>query len=247
MTSKDKCVSIIGIHLIGILERNKGCPLCRLIEEAERKGIESFLYENVNDGIIRKKIRKTLGFCPYHSWLLFETAMRPEISGQLGVAILYEDLIETYVDLLEKDDEVDLDNINKKKCLICKTVEETEKTYIDEFVRCYKTSEEFRKLYESSKAVLCRRHLLKVLKRIDDEKLRARLLRQQILKLNNIKRRLRSFINKHDYRNEEPITKEEFQALSEAIESLEGGYNSISLCHPEKKKGTLFKSILRRK
>ena len=240
MKKGDECSSITGIHLQEALELG-GCPICRLIENAENEEIKSFLYEYVNDAMVRDKVRKRLGFCPFHSWLLFRTALRPEISGQMGVAILYEDLIKTYAELLEERNLKNLANINKEECLICKVAKETETTYLELFARCYETSERFRKLYGSSKAILCRRHLLKVLEIIKDEKVKAMLIKQQTLKLKDIERRLRSFIDKHDYRNEEPITKEELRAISEAVESLSGGYNSVMLCQREGEKGALSK------
>ncbi len=240
MKKGDECSSITGIHLQEALELG-GCPICRLVENAENEEIKSFLYEYVNDSMVRDKIRRRLGFCPFHSWLLFRTALKPEISGQLGIAILYEDLIKTYAELLEEGDMKNLVNVNKEECLICKVAKETETTYLELFARCYETSERFRRLYESSKAILCRRHLLKVLEIIKDEKVKVMLIKQQTLKLKDIGRRLRSFIDKHDYRNKELITKEELRAISEAVETLSGGYNSMTLCQREGEKKVVSK------
>ena len=236
----DICSSITGFRLQEAL-RLGGCPICKLVEITEKEEIKHFLYEYVNDAMVRDKVRKRLGFCPFHSWLLFRTALKPEISGQLGVAILYEDLVKTYAELLEKEDIGNLIGIDKEECLVCKIAKETEMTYLEMFARCYETSERFRRLYESSEAILCKRHLLKVLEMIKDKEFKAMLIKQQILKLRDIERRLRSFIDKHDYRNKEPISKEELQAIPEAIESLSGGYNSMILCQHEEEKGVLSK------
>jgi hypothetical protein len=68
-----------------------GCPLCRLRHDSERRYLFGFLWENVNDGAIRKHLVRALGFCPDHAWQLQEIEQTRWNDG-LGTAIVYEDL-----------------------------------------------------------------------------------------------------------------------------------------------------------
>lgn len=77
--------------------------------------------------------------------------------------------------------------------------------------------------------MLCRKHLASVMERLSRDK-RTELIEHEKRKLENIKKRLTSLINKHDYRNKEPVTREEQQALPEAIEALRGREVSTNLC-----------------
>lgn len=69
-----------------------GCPVCRASVRAAAKYLESFLWENVNDFGVRDVLRKDHGFCREHSLALLQVAAAR--SEALGVAILYEDLLE---------------------------------------------------------------------------------------------------------------------------------------------------------
>ncbi|MFQ5596301.1 MAG: DUF6062 family protein [Anaerolineae bacterium] len=86
--------------------REAGCPLCRLRRDSERRYLFGFLWENVNDGSIRKHLVQALGFCPDHAWQLQEIEQTRWSDG-LGTAIVYEDLtnralkaLQTYRDTL---------------------------------------------------------------------------------------------------------------------------------------------------
>jgi len=66
------------------------CALCSLIDRKIQFYLEHLLYESVNDSGFRKKWRKSCGFCHHHSWLLADK------KDALGIAILYQDLIDFY-------------------------------------------------------------------------------------------------------------------------------------------------------
>src|SRR6185369_9135712 len=71
------------------------CPLCVLLERAERKAVDMFLYDQVNDISRRDALRASRGLCLNHS------AMLSEGRSALGVAILSRDILRTMTAELE--------------------------------------------------------------------------------------------------------------------------------------------------
>ncbi|NOY54934.1 MAG: hypothetical protein GXP34_03010 [Actinobacteria bacterium] len=69
-----------------------GCPVCRGSVGAAARYLESLLWENVNDAEVREGLRRDHGFCREHSLALLQVAAAR--SEALGVAILYEDLLD---------------------------------------------------------------------------------------------------------------------------------------------------------
>ncbi|MGE5587129.1 MAG: DUF6062 family protein [Clostridia bacterium] len=72
-----------------------GCPICRLVNDAVARYLETFLYENVNDPGMRVDLRRSNGFCPDHAGLLREHG------DPLGHAIIYGDLVDHVLESLE--------------------------------------------------------------------------------------------------------------------------------------------------
>lgn len=71
--------------------KQPGCPICRLGVDAASRTVDAFLWENVNDPVVRKPINDAYGFCPEHTRLLVAVEMAS--SGPvLGVNIIYEQL-----------------------------------------------------------------------------------------------------------------------------------------------------------
>ncbi len=71
--------------------KQPGCPVCRLGIEAAAHSVDSFLWENVNDPVVRQPIIDAYGFCPEHTRLL--VAIEMASSGPvLGVNMIYEQL-----------------------------------------------------------------------------------------------------------------------------------------------------------
>ena len=71
------------------------CPLCVLLERAERKAVDMFLYDQVNDISRRDALRASRGLCLSHS------AMLAEGRSALGVAILSRDILRAMTAELE--------------------------------------------------------------------------------------------------------------------------------------------------
>ncbi|HEU5098625.1 MAG TPA: DUF6062 family protein [Roseiflexaceae bacterium] len=71
------------------------CPLCVLLERAERKAVDLFLYDQVNDISRRDALRASRGLCFQH------TSMLAEGRSALGVAIISRDILRTMTAELE--------------------------------------------------------------------------------------------------------------------------------------------------
>ncbi len=66
-----------------------GCPLCRLVQSAVERSLSHLFYESVTDPSVRHRLRRSLGFCKQHAWLLVDA----RIGDALGMAIIYHDLL----------------------------------------------------------------------------------------------------------------------------------------------------------
>jgi hypothetical protein len=75
--------------------RRAACPLCVLLERAERKAVDLFLYDQVNDISRRDALRASRGLCPIH------TSMLAEGRSALGVAIISRDIMRAMAAELE--------------------------------------------------------------------------------------------------------------------------------------------------
>ncbi|MBP1912733.1 DUF6062 family protein [Thermococcus stetteri] len=207
-------MDLIGVYLQEAIDQ--GCPVCRILRSYEESQIDTILYEHVNDPEVRKKFRESLGLCTYHAWMTLKKAYSEPLLGPLGVAIIYEDVLSKYIDSLE-DGKIP----KEEECFLCKLVREKERDTIEGFAE---RMDELLLLYENSEAVLCRRHyemLLSEVSKRDEEKANA-LKEIQVKKLKRLQERLKSFVDKFDYRSQEEPTKEEVSSLPLAIEALKG-------------------------
>ena len=82
-----------ALTLLHLKDRMKesGCPICHMAHDAAEQSIASFLWENVNDPVVRQSIFASYGFCPKHAQLLVAKELL-ESATVLGVNILYEHL-----------------------------------------------------------------------------------------------------------------------------------------------------------
>ncbi len=72
------------------------CPICVLVERAERKEVDMFLYDQVNDISRRDALRASRGLCEYHTSLLAEGR------SALGIAIVSRDVLRAMTNELEQ-------------------------------------------------------------------------------------------------------------------------------------------------
>jgi hypothetical protein len=75
--------------------RQGACPLCVLLERTERKAVDLFLYDQVNDISRRDALRASRGLCLVH------TSMLAEGRSALGVAIISRDVLRAMTAELE--------------------------------------------------------------------------------------------------------------------------------------------------
>lgn len=68
-----------------------GCPICRLREEAERRYVQTLLYEYVNDGETRLGFMRSQGLCAHHAWFV-QANEQLLFNDGLKTAIIYESL-----------------------------------------------------------------------------------------------------------------------------------------------------------
>lgn len=79
-----------------------GCPVCRLVAETTRRGLEALLYENVNDPGTHRVLLASRGYCTEHTWALVPAS--EAVHSRIGVAILFERLL---ADLLRQRERVE--------------------------------------------------------------------------------------------------------------------------------------------
>lgn len=75
--------------------REAACPLCVLVERIERRAVDLFLYDQVNDIPRREALRASRGLCVPH------TAMLAQGRSALGVAIVSRDILRAMTAELE--------------------------------------------------------------------------------------------------------------------------------------------------
>lgn len=64
-----------------------GCPICTMALDTVDRYLDATIYENVNDGELRRSVVQARGFCNDHSWRLREAR------AGFGVALLYRDVL----------------------------------------------------------------------------------------------------------------------------------------------------------
>lgn len=229
---------MVGMDLIGIYLREAveggGCPVCRLLEKFEEDEIGTILYEHVNDPTVREEFKKSLGLCPYHAWRLFETASSNPLYGGLGVAIIYEHMLRTYL-----EETKNWKPVREGKCHLCALVEEKEELTIKALAE---RMEELLPVYRESEAVLCKRHyelLMAELEKVEPS-MAEELGRVQREKLERLRNLLERFIENSDYRSERGPSREEGLAIRRSIEALKGrplAINIVKFGQTQRKKG----------
>jgi len=211
--SRGESKDIIYVSLVQAIQRG-GCPICRLVSEAEEHSLRSLLYEHVNDPHMRKKIVESMGFCPYHFWMLVDLALEdPALGGGLGPAIILEDLISRYLNGYRNP---------TSECFLCKQRREFDEIYTKSFAEKIKQTDLLDRYRDSRRSVLCRKHFNAVMDALANEEWRKRLEDVQCSKLAELLELLKRYIDKHDYRCREPITREEGEAWIRAVEFFAG-------------------------
>jgi hypothetical protein len=223
-------MDMIGIHLRDAIEKG-GCPVCRLIEEFEESEIGTILYEHVNDPSLREEFKKSLGLCPYHAWKLLSIAYSNPLYGGLGVAIIYEHMLRTYIEGTQRGE-----TPQESECYLCRLAQEKESLTIDSLAD---RMAELLPVYEKSEGIFCKRHYEMLQERLgkSSPEVSRELEEIHMRKLNELKKLLNDFIEKFDYRSQESPSDEEALAVRRSIEALKGRPLAINMLKPKKKAG----------
>jgi hypothetical protein len=190
--------------------KERGCPLCFLLEMFTERYIDNLLYENVNDTNLRTKLVTSGGFCKEHSKKILRFGYK---GYALGISILYKDLADAYIRDLNRGTLTP-----NRSCIICEVTKNLEDRLIEELLKDIKEYE-FYQAYRNSSG-LCMTHLSKVLSLSKDKETKDIFLEISALKLKEISDQLAEFIRKQDYRFREETIGVEGDSWIRAIEML---------------------------
>jgi hypothetical protein len=232
-----------GLAVLQHAMRQPGCPLCRLQREAEARYLENLLWENVNDPATREQWAAGLGFCARHAWQLQRLEARRYGDG-LGNAILYEDLLQRVIPVLEamaREPAMDPLPLHRRlahalrlprsgdpegipglegraRCRVCRLGEETARAYAEWLVEGLEDAE-VRARYAASDG-LCLPHLRMALicARARAPHALADLAGDAARRLQRLLGALREYIRKHDWNyRHEPMSPEERRSWIRAV------------------------------
>jgi hypothetical protein len=213
--------------------RGEGCPVCCEIERTEKHYLEGMLYEYVLDAGVRKKLHYQHGLCTRHARLALAAEVTLGSDG-LHLATMFETVIEENLKLFENQakllEEIAAEKNKRKKkksihsikaarCFVCDFVEEAEQIAVHGFLY-FSNDEELIEAYDSSKAILCFKHIEMLVK----EKVNTRIIKTTLEKLDKMKEGLVNFIKKHDYQSTHDYSEDELRSYIKTVEFFSGKY-----------------------
>ena len=220
-------------ELLGAMQQG-ACPVCVIVTRAERKAVDHFLYDQVNDISRRDTLRASRGYCLHH------TAMLAEGRSALGVAILSRDILRAMTAELESGPTSDagLGWLKERlgagagarlaarigpstPCPMCAARPQIEEPLFIGLLRNL-DDPQFLAAFESSDG-MCRSHLTTALTMADAETAR-KLATVQAAQWRRTEAALDEFIRKHDYRFKEEVFEEERDIWLRALRSSSGWY-----------------------
>jgi hypothetical protein len=228
--------------------RQPGCPLCAARRQAEQRYIEGVLWEGVNDGHFRAKLKRSLGFCPEHAWVLQATEDTHWRDG-LGTASIYHDLARHILEMLPNQAQngpapfrsrlrrwlaqlrqrlwptapaarLLAQLAPRQPCPVCRTGQGAEKRIVNILLDAWQM-EEVQAAFSAS-AGLCLPHLRQALARAD-QKATAFLVETTAKKLDQLAADLAEYERQHAWRfRDEPKVEREEQAWVRAVAFFAG-------------------------
>jgi Family of unknown function (DUF6062) len=224
-----------GLSWVGLEDalHGKGCPICSQIDKTETHYVEGMLYEYVLDAGVRRKLHNGHGFCTRHAAFAIEAEKKLKSDG-LHLATMFESVVEDNLrilkDQIERLKSLDKEKNKRKKknpihsfqvsrCFVCDFVEEAEQIALHGFLY-FSSDTELIKAYESSKAVLCFKHIEMLVK----EKVNSKIVKTTLEKLGKMKEDLSSFIKKHDYQSSHDYSEDESQSYLAVVKFFSGEY-----------------------
>jgi hypothetical protein len=210
--------------VLDALKAAQECPLCALEADAMHGYFDAILYEAVNDPKVRAELVHSKGYCHRHAHYL--TDMR----DSFGIAILYQDQLQLFKDVLAKGVLVDSErtsDMNDKQplCPACRNQLETRQRYLTILVEGL-VMPEIKAAYEASPG-FCLPHLEMLLEIIKDPSVQDPSIQKivsefETRKLAGLWDELQEFIRKHDYRYTDEPYGEERDSWVRAIKKLTG-------------------------
>lgn len=216
--------------------REAACPLCVLVERIERRAVDLFLYDQVNDIPRREALRASRGLCVPH------TAMLAQGRSALGVAIVSRDILRAMAAELEAGAPGGLGWLRERLgagagaalaariepqrgCPMCAERPRIEEPLIAGLLQNL-ADPTFGAAFDASHG-LCRVHLAAALRAADSE--RARLLAERQAALwRRLEADLDEFIRKHDYRFQGEVFETERDVWRRALHLSSGWYERES-------------------
>lgn len=203
--------------ILKTVETSQVCPICKLTLNAVEKYLDSYLYENVNDPCIRSDLRQARGFCADHAWRMLHT-----LTGTLGIAITYQDMVATLRRALEIEQgrarsafrsrfwlprkmAINAHRIlgefvdrlqGKAQCPACRHAEEIEDMYIFFALQLLDDDD----VASRVAGRLCIRHFYLAVKQTRNQHHLDILISSQLAQLQHLETELAEFIRKNDYR-----------------------------------------------
>ena len=173
--------------------KEKGCPLCFLVDRSVKSFFKAFLSELVLDNGMTVRLNKSKGFCERHGFSLLKHG------DSLATAITYNVLVDDLLAELKKTGSVKSKFFNQEgKCPACEAYNGSDERYTDAFV-LYAGEDEFLEAYKKSTGV-CVPHLKKLLAKAKDKELLKKLVEIHITFYGKLNEELLSMIRKNDYR-----------------------------------------------
>lgn len=235
---RDRAGRFIGFFRLVDACAKPGCPVCRCLVADARQYLGAILYEHVNDPDTRRRLRASWGFCGWHTWMLREVA-----EPAFGSAILHEDLLRVLGQRFRREWRAPCSEsygllgrlrraIGRRRrpvlvelrdrrptCSACQESTDAERRYLDAALR-YADDPQFDRAYARSEG-LCVPHMARALE-LDSTGVAEPLVTRTVQKWEALRKDLRAFIEKHDYRNTVAFTEGEGLAYLRAFEAVAG-------------------------
>jgi hypothetical protein len=218
-----------------------GCPVCRLKTDSADRFVDTLLWESVNDPEKRARIRRALGFCYEHFWLLARA------SASLGVAIIANDVLKNVLRTLEGGAFQPLPAVSLRRvqeavdskqpsaatsdlvaklepeepCSACVWADKMEAIYVSTLVRSLAEPDGMRADYEESDG-LCLPHFRQALARARKRSTFEVLVTAQRVVWGRLVGHLDESISKSDYRRQGEAWGDEAGAWLRGIAALAG-------------------------
>ncbi len=193
--------------------RQKGCPVCILIEQNIRRHIDNLLYENVTDPGTRSTLRASRGMCAAHAAVLLKAG------DAFGISIIYEDILRDVISGIAQQSTRTLKA--SRPCPVCQFKLAEEDRYTKIFVD-HANQQELQDALKQSSG-LCLMHLRIVCEQLPNQETQQWLRALHAEKLADVRTQMREFIRKHEMQfSHEIITEAERESCIIAIDTLDG-------------------------